>query len=136
MLPPARLLAPLPQLGTGVVQPSSARARAPVVELDHILEEHERNQLVAAQAHDRERQQQLQRARRVKEVVPMTLLPPAHHLHLLVVLLARRSITAVSHWAPASSLCRAHRPLPPLWILLAVMQNLHVHHSVLEAQCS
>jgi hypothetical protein len=60
---PSRVLTPLPMLAS---PPSLVRA-APVVDLDHVLDEHERNQLNATHAYERERQQQLQRARKLKE---------------------------------------------------------------------
>jgi hypothetical protein len=54
----------LPPLRLARIQPPSP---APSVDLDRVLDEHERNQLEATHAHERERQQQLQRARKLKE---------------------------------------------------------------------
>jgi len=51
-----------------LISPTAAsRAALHVIDLDHVLDEHERNQLDATHAFERERQQQLQRARRLKE---------------------------------------------------------------------
>jgi len=66
------MLTPLAPHGPAKLPPlisptAASRAALHVIDLDHVLDEHERHQLDATHAFERERQQQLQRARRLKE---------------------------------------------------------------------
>ena len=71
-LPSSRMLKPLAphmlaKLPPLVSSTAASRAATQVIDLDHVMDEHERNLLDATHAFERERQQQLQRARKLKE---------------------------------------------------------------------
>jgi hypothetical protein len=71
-LPSSRMLKPLAphmfaNLPPLVSSTAASRAALQVIDLDHVMDEHDRNLLDATHTFERERQQQLQRARKLKE---------------------------------------------------------------------